>query len=432
MLYFPETSSPLIHTLTSSSAFIGNMSEGKKIDSSASDCSTSLLITSRSTNYVSSNLNISFSPTNTQVFQPVATSALDHHQVNGKNDTPPLITSQYVFSNKNNMNSSTLSDGPAQIRNLHFPHSPKSSSCSSSPTSPLNSISIENKSETHSNSGSQMKASVPFHCIPSDQKSDSSISTNYCSSPELSSPIGSTLLSEDQQSFHRSTGLAAGLHPAFYPALHIQSLQHSLRHLHQGLQGFNSLGISTSSSNTINRRDAAVSSICTETAATDVNTSFDLTNNSVVETSQSSNESSYISNALNKKRQQHPKSPLFDSTNSVQTTDNSSPIAATPHGIEHILSRPIPRSAPIVSASAPQQPPGTSFSPLPHPSPNQLAFPGVAGLGLNRLSPASLPGVYWPSLPSFIGNPTLQAWRDRLSSSGTNLNLFKCNCNLKR
>ena len=417
-LLHPFISSVLTPTTKSmsSSVFItANMSsDGKELFPSASDN-----YQSHSINYLPSSLNISISPTSDTSATIIQQQSQSKVNSKGNNNTS-LDAKYYFISSENKMNVSSVpasaDDETVQTRE-RYPHSPKSSCSSSSPTSPTSPLEKNESGDNMKNKNSR---------IASDQKSNSSNSTNYCSSPELGSPMAGSLLSQSQHSsFHRSSGLV-GLQ-TFYPAMQMQSLQHSLRHLHQGLQGFHSVqGISPSNSSAT-RRD-----VVSETS-TAVNAIFDSsTNNSGKEeaNSQSSNdESTFNSAALTNNRKhhhQHSKSPLFDSTNSVQTTDNSSPIAATPHGIEHILSRPVPRLAPIVSANATQHPPSTSFPPPPPPPPpplpqnpsNQLNFPGMAGIGLNGLTPASLTGVYWPALPGFIGNPTLQAWRDRLNAAG--------------
>ncbi|XP_057380951.1 uncharacterized protein LOC130703514 isoform X2 [Daphnia carinata] len=115
----------------------------------------------------------------------------------------------------------------------------------------------------------------------------------------------------------------------------------------------------------------------------------------------------------------------------VQPEDNYS-ISATPHGIENILNRPIPRPDPVISPAIQCYPHSSSSSQYPSPfsaiarTQKPLDFSnGVNALGLN--SP-TFTGVYWPTLQSFIDNPALQTWRDRFqinNSDGINCGFDK-------
>lgn len=230
------------------------------------------------------------------------------------------------------------------------------------------------------------------------RKSPTGSPTTYCSSPELQQHHQHMMMSS-------SAAFAAALRHPLHPAaaLQMQTLQHNLRHLHHGLQGFHhSFGSSSS--------DSPTTKVSSNTQQED-----------------SSSETNH-----------QPKSPASitpasPKVTNVETTNNS-PISATPHGIEHILSRPLPvRSAGtgiIGSPAAPAAPftasPSHHLSPsFPHqpPAPSPLNFsPGIAGL-----PPSSLAGVYWPALPGFMGSPALQAWRDRLTSAAGKDQFFRSN-----
>lgn len=93
-----------------------------------------------------------------------------------------------------------------------------------------------------------------------------------------------------------------------------------------------------------------------------------------------------------------------------KASSDGSPVSATPHGIEHILSRPRPSAPPSHQYAAP--------------------MPGVAqasaSLANGLASHHQWAGVYWPPLPGFIGNPAaIQAWRERLSYGNQNFDALK-------
>ena len=257
-------------------------------------------------------------------------------------------------------------------------------------------------------------------------------SHHYCSSPEL-------LMQQQQQMMMSSSAFSAAfrhhphhLHPA--AALQMQTLQHNLRqlHHHHGLHnpfGQMPITLSPSSSSSTRLHEAMMLSAAAAVAAS--NKTTEMTGS--VALSKSMDEASTTpTTPVSDNREKNVKSPdSVTSTNQPARnnngTDNSqpSPISATPHGIEHILGRPVSASRSGVSqsfnsvqhSSTIQNLPAGSppFSSLSQPAPPSSAL-NFAASGLSGLPPSSLAGVYWPTLPSFMGNPALQAWRDRLSS----------------
>ncbi|KAI9555990.1 putative homeobox protein Nkx-6.1 [Daphnia sinensis] len=153
----------------------------------------------------------------------------------------------------------------------------------------------------------------------------------------------------------------------------------------------------------------------------------------IFDTNQLQNHQSSKLNFRNTEDSKSPSRPeSVNTTVSVQPEDGYS-ISATPHGIENILNRPIPRPDPVLSPAI-QCHPHSSSSSNQYPSPfsaiartqKPLDFSsGVNALGLN--SP-TFTGVYWPTLQSFMDNPALQTWRDRFqinNSDGINCGFDK-------
>lgn len=149
--------------------------------------------------------------------------------------------------------------------------------------------------------------------------------------------------------------------------------------------------------------------------------SFTQTINKMTQIFDTSRLQSHPSSKLNFCSDEVSKSPsLPESTLLLQPEDNYS-ISATPHGIENILNRPIPRPDPVISPVTQCHPQSSSSNQYPSPfsaitrSQKPLDFSnGVNGIGLN--SP-TFTGVYWPTLQSFIDNPALQSWRERFQIS---------------
>jgi hypothetical protein len=132
------------------------------------------------------------------------------------------------------------------------------------------------------------------------------------------------------------------------------------------------------------------------------------------------------SSKINERTVEISKSPslMMESvhTTAVTTEENSS-VSATPHGIENILNRPLPRPALVMSPVSPCHPQScssnqfhqSSFLGLPRNQQISLDFTsGVNSIGLH--SP-TFSGIYWPTLQSFIDNPGLQTLRDRFRKS---------------
>lgn len=120
------------------------------------------------------------------------------------------------------------------------------------------------------------------------------------------------------------------------------------------------------------------------------------------------------------------KSPsLLESVNTssgVQTAEENSSVSATPHGIENILNRPLPRPVLVLSpmsqchqqsCSSSNQFQSSFLAGLPR---NQIMdfSSGVHSLGLHS---STFSGIHWPTLQSFIDNPGLQTLRDRFRKS---------------
>lgn len=126
------------------------------------------------------------------------------------------------------------------------------------------------------------------------------------------------------------------------------------------------------------------------------------------------------------------KSPslLLEPVNTTPTEENSS-VSATPHGIENILNRPLPRPALVMSpvsqqchqqscsSNTPQF--QSSFLGLPR---SQIALDFSSGVNSIGLHSPNFSGIYWPTLQSFIDNPGLQTLRDRLKRSKSSLLLL--------
>ncbi|KAK4024697.1 uncharacterized protein LOC116927646 isoform X1 [Daphnia magna] len=160
------------------------------------------------------------------------------------------------------------------------------------------------------------------------------------------------------------------------------------------------------------------------------------TNNKMTQIFDMSQLQNHQSSKPNLRNAEDSKSPsLPESVNTtvlVQPEDNYS-ISATPHGIENILNRPIPRPESVISPAIQCHPQSSSSNQYPSPfsaiarTQKPLDFSnGVNAVGLN--SPA-FTGVYWPTLQSFIDNPALQTWRDRFqitdNSDGINCGFDK-------
>ena len=275
-------------------------------------------------------------------------------------------------------------------------HGPGNSSFRTGSSSNSSRRFYHHSSDSSSASSSQSASPVHWERQPQDgdrrqpnQKSPTPIG-NYCSSPELQ---------QQQQHLMMAAALRHPLHPA--AALQMQTLQHNLRHLHHGLhQGFHvhhSFGSSSS------RIPSDAPGLKTDGGG----------------------DSAEESSAAGEKHQQSKSPDSIRSAKSPKppatTESNASPISATPHGIEHILSRPLPaRSSTniIGTVVSPQFTSASSTSPHLSPTfPHQS--PASASLNFAGLPPTSLAGVYWPTLPGFMGNPALQAWRDRLNSGKT-------------
>ena len=233
--------------------------------------------------------------------------------------------------------------------------SPGSATSSPSPSSAGGESVHERSSEKTSRSSPDHKCNSPV--------------LHYASSPELAAAPSFTLQQQQQQLNHHQMyqqhpGLVL---PAFHSALQMQSLQQSLRNLH-GLQALQPFGGKLQAP----PPPALLAPSPSSTA----------------------------------------KSPDF----APKETPTGSPVSATPHGIEHILSRPPVRivgSGGGACSTAPTSPAvhHATFSAMSQ----QTAPMNLAAAGLALPAP-SLTSVYWPTLPGFMGNPALQAWRDRLYS----------------
>jgi len=277
---------------------------------------------------------------------------------------------------------------PVGLKSAANEHS--SSACSSPVASPVSHSSAKRAERV--GSVSPLSDGVQHSSV---QQSGSSPVYASSSSPELSHPSPFAGLSPHSAAAVSSyaAGLSALPH-AFHPALHMQSALHqSLRNLH----GFHAAA-----------------------AGLPLPPNFGLTLPSPSlhspKMSAEQPESSSKSTTQSKSSKSEPaSSPQTTSAHNKSTESNSegSPVSATPHGIEHILNRPLPRMA---TCNTNQQPFALhgGFSPSSHPQPPPPSALNLAGLG--GLPPPSLAGVYWPTLPGFIGNPALQAWRDRINS----------------
>ena len=103
----------------------------------------------------------------------------------------------------------------------------------------------------------------------------------------------------------------------------------------------------------------------------------------------------------------------------IQSEENSS-VSATPHGIENILNRPLPRPVLVMSPMSQCHQQSCSSTQF------QSSF--LAGLPRNLdfnngvhhsigLHASTFSGIHWPTLQSFIDNPGLQTLRDRFRKS---------------
>lgn len=293
-------------------------------------------------------------------------------------------------------------------------------------------VSEVRRQRQHESCGNQHNTSAD-HANKSLSDSPLSINAHYCSSPEVmqhhqhalmsSHPAFSAAFGRHHQSVHPASH---HLHPA--APFHMQTaLQQSLRHLHHGLQGLHHHPFGPLSA----VRPPSPSRLDMLSPGGDVQRSA-----TVEDTSSSSpppgpgEKPAKVSDSLTATV---TSTATSRSAGTVIDSSNHSPVSATPHGIEHILSRPAittvarsgcttigtaaqPFSSPTAHSMAHQHlsasPP--TFPSLPQPPPSALNF---SAAGLAGLPPSSLAGVYWPAaLPGFMANPALQAWRDRLHS----------------
>lgn len=111
-----------------------------------------------------------------------------------------------------------------------------------------------------------------------------------------------------------------------------------------------------------------------------------------------------------------PKSQSLDLVNIVPTQaqlEDPSSISATPHGIENILNRPLPRITSIESNDTQQQSCSNDQHPLTYEElPHRRISLNTGGLHTMPINSSTF-GVYWPSLQAFMDNTTLQTLRDR-------------------
>ena len=117
-------------------------------------------------------------------------------------------------------------------------------------------------------------------------------------------------------------------------------------------------------------------------------------------------------------------------TSSITQTEENSSVSATPHGIENILNRPLPRPALVMSPvsqchqqSCSSNQFQSSFLGLPR---SQISLDFSSGVNSIGLHSPNFSGIYWPTLQSFIDNPGLQTLRDRFKRSKTNLSVLLC------
>ena len=265
----------------------------------------------------------------------------------------------------------------------------ETSSCSPSPImrgSPHN----MSRQESLSNNSQHI-----CHTTADQESTGSPISLNYCSSPD-SSPIEGSPTAF--RSYH--SNILPGLLP-LHPALQLQSSERAIRSFPH-IPRLPSFPLASTSS-----KYYSVVPPLPEVIQTNKMTQ-------VFEMAHSPNQQpSPKSNVRNVAISKSPSPESVNTTTTTQHEENSS-ISATPHGIENILSRPLPRPAPVTS-SATQQQSSTSSQYPPFPglpqTQNSLDFPsGINNIGLHS---STFSGIYWPSLQSFIDNPALQSWRDR-------------------
>lgn len=206
------------------------------------------------------------------------------------------------------------------------------SSCSPSPImrdSPTN----MSRQESLSNHSQHIR-----HTSADQESTNSPISLNYCSSPD-SSPIGGS--PTVCRSYH--SNILPGLLP-LHSALQLQpSERNSIRSFHH-IPRLSSYSLASTSSKCHSVISPSI--ILPEVIQTSKMTQ-------VIEMAHSPNQPSP---KLNVRNITVSKSPSPESVNTAAMTQNeeNSSISATPHGIENILSRPLPRSAPALSSTSHQ------------------------------------------------------------------------------
>lgn len=270
---------------------------------------------------------------------------------------------------------------------------------------------------SHQESLSNHSQHVCHTSADQDNSADSPISLHYCSSPDRSSPVegssSAAVAAAEYQSYNSSTSLPAGLQP-FPSALQLQ-YQQSIRSLHHHVPRLASFPFGTSSAN---KRQPSPFIMLPETISATVNK----TAQQDAETAKTPNQRSSKFSVRHISTISKSPSPSNSPITSTQMNEENSSVSATPHGIENILSRPLPRSIPSVTSSE-THPQSCSSNQYPSsfpglsPTTNNLDFPNGVNPATIGLHSPSFGSVYWPSLQTFIDNPALQAWRDRFQIS---------------
>ncbi len=238
------------------------------------------------------------------------------------------------------------------------------------------------------------------HALADNESTGSPISLNYCSSPDSSPIEGSPTAC---RTYH------SNILPGFLPLHSALQMQNSDRRVRSfpNISRLPSFPLASTSSKYSNVIPPSIMLPETNQAATKITQVFEMAH--------SPNQPSPKSNVQNVPiSSKSPSSPESVNTTAMTQNEENSSISATPHGIENILSRPLPRLAPVTSSAAQQQSSSSnqypSFPGLPQ-TQNSLDFSnGINNFGLHS---STFPGIYWPTLQSFIDNPALQSWRDR-------------------
>lgn len=307
-----------------------------------------------------------------------------------------------------------------------FITSPSTSSDSSS--NPKNYLVVHNNIGTSNNSPSPIlrdssssvsrQESLSNHsqhvCHTSvDQESvDSPISLHYCSSPDRSSPIEGPSSGYQHQSYYATSLPGLPLHPALQQ---VQSYQQSVRNYHHQ-QSQRSMSSSLSSSPSKRQSVASLFIMLPESNVAKK------TGSTVQSIEMPPNQQRSLKlNVRNTTTNKTP-SPVPSSRKVSNQNEENLLISATPHGIENILSRPLPRSVQVTPTDVHPQlcstnqyttPPLTGLAT----TQNAIDFPNGINASTLGLHSSSFGGVYWPSLQTFIDNPALQAWRGRFQTS---------------